>query len=659
MVYNFLEKEWIHTNGTGGYASASVSGANTRRYHGLLVATLNPPTGRNVLISKIDEEILLPSGIVHRLGTNQYPNAIYPEGYQYIKGYTIFPYPSFAFQNEDFNLTKSIYLKRLSNTVFVEYVNQGSDQIQLSLKPQFVHRDYHGFFQENPYFDFFQTDSGDDWQVIYAYNGAVPLYQKITKGVFSAHREWIKNVEYEEEKKRGLDFHEDYYALGSWTVSLQAGEKVVLMFSTDREMYSYDPEEVKKEILAHQKMLTSPENSQFFNDLLLSGDQFVVKRESTQSHTLMAGYHWFTDWGRDTMIAMRGITIATGNQEISRSILQTFFQYLNQGMLPNRFPDNPNDEPEYNTVDATLWLFIVMYEYYRKFEDLDFIRDHFERFAEIIQFHLDGTRYNIHTTREGFLYAGEGLSQLTWMDVRIGEYVVTPRHGCPVEVNALWYNALRIYQYFSQKLSRSVPERIIRIIDEFPMQFRKYFFNHQGYLNDVVNPEEFADDSIRPNQIYTLSLPFTLLDEKDSKSVMETVEQHLFTPLGLRTLNMENYHFKSNYTGGVWDRDTAYHQGTVWPFLWNEYWIAKMKLATDTEKVKQDYLVAIESLKFHFYTENCLYGISEVFDGKNPQPHLGKGTVQQAWSLSGLIKSLVDFGLTGKAVATNKQLEVH
>ncbi len=652
MKTNLLEKEWIHTNGIGGYASSTISGANSRRYHGLLVASLNPPTDRRVLVSKIDEQIKLSNDEIIQLGSNQYPNAVYPQGYGFIKEYQIFPYPVFTFEGENFKIQKSIFHKRGSNTVFVEYVNQGKETIEISLNTTFVNRDYHSMSHESDNCNFYKADVDNGQQVIYAYYESIPVYEKISKGKFEENRQWIKNVEYDEERKRGLDYNEDTYSIGSWVINLKPKEKVVLSYSTDENLYSFDPEKVKKEIIAYQKTITSSKNNAFFNDLLLSGDQFVVDRNSTQSKTIIAGYHWFTDWGRDTMISMRGLSIATGRKEESKLILETFLQSLNQGMLPNRFPDNPNDEPEFNTVDATLWLFIVLYEYYEKFKDLELIKTNFKQLTEVIEYHLNGTRYNIHCTPEGFIYAGEGIAQLTWMDARIGDYVVTPRHGCPVEINVLWYNALKIYHHFSILVGQTIDFRIIEIINHFPQNFKNHFFNSSGFLNDLVLPTISVDQSIRPNQIYALSLPFNLLMVEDEKSVFSIVEKYLYTDLGLRTLVENHPDFKPLYGGNIWSRDCAYHQGTVWPFIFGEFWTAKYNISSeeDKENVKKEFVKAVQTLKNHFYNENGLYSISEIFDGKDPKPNLGRGTMQQAWSVSNIIKVMIDFELTGNEI---------
>lgn len=338
------------------------------------------------------------------------------------------------------------------------------------------------------------------------------------------------------------------------------------------------------------------------------------------------------------MIAMRGLVVAQGQKELAESIFKTFLLYLDDGMLPNRFPDQ-GEELEYNTADATLWLFVVLHEYVEKFGDLDFIKSILPQLTAILEAHIQGTRYNIHALKEGLLFGGEGLSQLTWMDARVGDYVATPRHGCPVEINALWYNALMIYNRFIYLLG-SEEDSFEELAAQVKMNFRQYFLNERGYLNDVIIPGEYIDDSIRPNQIYALSLPFMLLDNKEANMVLKLVKEKLLTPLGLRSLDPSHPDFVATYGGDQWHRDTAYHQGTVWSFLLGEYWLAYLRMHGLNKKSKAEVLDMMEPLRRHFYEEGCIHGISEIFDGAEPGP--GRGCVHQAWSVGMVLKVLAE-----------------
>jgi predicted glycogen debranching enzyme len=641
-------KEWLLTNGLGGYASSSLSGANTRRYHGLLVAALNPPTGRTVMVSKVEETLVSPENGEVELSSNRYPGVVHPQGFQFLKSFERLPAPAFFYETNGCNLVKRIVMPQGSNTTVVAYENAGKTTFRLRLKPMFVHRDYHSLFSENGNFNYYEDWKTPQSAVIYAHYGAPALWFSFSKGEFKPERAWYKNFEYEKEQYRGLDYREDAFSNGSVEVELAAGEQVYLTFSLDETMSQAGPEVLMKNEITRLKRLRAVSTSsadsskgpmaKFLEDLTIAANQFIVKRASSGGETIIAGYHWFTDWGRDTMIAMRGLVIAQGRQDLAKSIITTFLQYLDGGMLPNRFPDQ-GEEPEYNTLDATLWLFVVLHEYVEKFGDLDFIRSIFPQLTGILVAHIRGTRYNIHTTKEGLLFGGEGIAQLTWMDARVGDYVVTPRHGCPVEINALWYNALMIYNRFIDLLD-SDEACFEELAERVKTSFKKYFWNENGRLNDVVIPGEYVDESIRPNQIYALSLPFPLLDAKEGKQVLKTVKEKLLTPLGLRSLDPEHPDFVEVYGGDQWHRDTAYHQGTVWSFLLGEYWLAFLKMNHFTEKSKAEVLAMMEPLRRHFYEEDCIHGISEIFDGG--EPGAGRGCVQQAWSVGMVLKVLTD-----------------
>ena len=637
-------KEWIVTNGIGGYASSTIIGANTRRYHGLLVASLNPPTQRQVLVSKIEESISFKRNTNIEFSTNQYPGVVHPKGYQYIKSFERSPLPTTIFQIGGQLVSKTVFMVANSNTTVVEYENIGNATYQLSLLPFFVNKDYHGLFFEDSRYDYYYEQHNNVLK-IHSHFGSQALFVKYYKGDFQENRAWFKNFQYAREAYRGLEHQEDAYAIGNIQTVLEPCEKIYLVFSLEEEMLNNNPKRLKEEAIAHIESLSPKTKNTFFNDLSIAGDQVVVKRASTDSYTILAGYHWFTDWGRDTMIAMRGLCIATGKKIESESILTTFFSYLDKGMLPNRFPDNKGDDVEYNTVDATLWLFVALYEYYQKFEDLAFIKTHFDQLTDIIEWHLKGTRYNIQLTSEGFLYAGEEGVQLTWMDAKVNDFVVTPRIGCPVEIQALWYNALMVYQSFGKSLQAE--NTILQIAQQVAIKLKKHFpthfYNEAGYLNDVVIPGKLVDTDLRPNQIYAVSLPYSMLSKVQEKIIIGAVEKHLFSPYGLRTLPVDHPEFTPIYEGDQWSRDTAYHQGTIWPFLLGDYYMAYLKVHKGSAKAKKTVRQHIKTLEKHFYQDDCIHGISEIFDGLHPKE--GRGTIQQAWSISGLLKVMIDGGL--------------
>ena len=629
-------KEWIVTNGIGGYASSSICGANTRRYHGLLVASFNPPTDRRVLVSKLEEKIISAREEFYAC-SNVYPGKIHPKGFQYLTSFSRMPLPTSVFSNGKHTIAKTVFMRYGKNTTVVEYTNEGEEALLLELTPLLVYRDYHHLFREDKEWTFETRHLAERLiEIIPAKNGPA-LFFRFTAGIFYPEPHWYKNFEYAREKDRGLDFSEDAKSVGKVSCMLAPGERASMIFSTSLADTEGDPMEWKEEEEHRLKGLTHKKKNSFLKDLAISGDQFLVRRQSSDSYTLIAGYHWFTDWGRDTMIAMRGLIIATGKKEVAKSILHTFLQYLDRGMIPNRFPDL-GEHPEYNTIDASLWLFVALHEYDEQFHDTEFIRSVFGKLTQIIQAHDTGTRYDIHVTPEGLLYGGQHGTQLTWMDAKVGDYVVTPRIGCPVEINALWFNALSIYVSFGNLLGFPVAAYVQRI-KKLKSVFREHFINEKGYLHDVVIPGHKADDAIRPNQVYAISLPYSPLTNTEAKRVLEVVHQHLYTDYGLRSLSPFHPDFKPIYTGDQWHRDNAYHQGTVWGFLWGEYAMAHLHVHKYSPESRKWVRQHAKKLEEHFYTEDGLYAMSENFDGNNPGH--GKGCIQQAWSVGMTLKALL------------------
>ncbi|MES2567126.1 MAG: amylo-alpha-1,6-glucosidase [Bacteroidota bacterium] len=631
---NALTKEWIITNGIGGYASSTIIGTNTRRYHGLLIASLNPPTERKLMVSKV-EETILHNHIETKLSTNQYVDAVYPEGYYYIKGFTRTPLPTTLFRAGEAELSKTIFMVYNSNTTVVEYTNASTVSFRLRLNPLYAVRDYHSLLREEHNYHYFVKNNGQIHS-IYAYAGAETLHFMHTKGYYTANPHWNKNILYTLEKQRGQEFTEDLYSTGTIEYELKPGETMYLLFSLDENKINKDPAELKAREIERLNLLVPPTiHNKFLADLFITSDQFIVHRKSTENYSIIAGYHWFTDWGRDSMIALRGLCIATGKQKEARSVITTFLNVLNQGIIPNRFADYEADEPEYHTMDATLWLFVAVYEYDRAFKDTPFLKMINEKLTEIIHHHVTGTKHNIHITEKGFLCGGTHGLPLSWMDARIGDNVFTPRVGCPVEINVLWYNALRIHTYVLKRLGHRAIETVKAIIEKIENNFENSFWNSNGYLNDLISEEGIADTAIRPNQIYAVSLPYSLLPLEKEKMVVENVNQYLLTDYGLRTLEPNHPEFKPEYSGDVWSRDAAYHQGTVWPFLIPEYFTAYLKVHNYSNVAKRDVENSLQKLKDHFYQDECLHGISEIFDGLNPGS--GKGCMNQAWSVSNLI----------------------
>ena len=628
-------KEWIVTNGIGGYASGTVSGINTRRYHGVLVASFDPPVSRKVIISKVEETVIVHDQ-EHAISANRYHDAIHPKGFHHLHAFERMPLPEWIYKGPNWQIRKTIFMPHGSNTVVLEYENMSGTEIRLKAVPLFVCREDHHLRQQTSDFDItIQDRTGSKiWLRVDAMSELVGI--DFPGGNFSQDSYWHKGFQYEQERIRGLDCYEDALCIGEILFELHPGEKAHLIFTTEHVLI--DPAEEKAIELNRLTALEPAIPDKFVRDLIISGDQFLVSRESTKGFSLIAGYHWFTDWGRDTMIAMRGLIIATGKKEVAESIFRTFLQHMSDGLIPNRFPDR-GEEPEYNTIDATLWLFVAIYEYYIKFSDDDFILEIFPALTEIIESYSKGTKFNIRVTEDHLVTGGNEHTQLTWMDAKVGDHVVTPRQGYAVEINALWYNALNIYRLFC-RMTGNNQERWEQEITDTRQAFRKFFLNRKGYLNDVVDPAHRIDDSFRSNQIYAISLPFSPLTMDECRSILSIVEEKLYTDLGLRTLAPDDPDFQPFYEGDQWQRDHAYHQGTVWPFLWGEYALAHLKVHGYSKLAKVEIRKKARRLEQHFYSEAGLYAMSEIFDGG--QPEAGKGCIQQAWSAGMTIKALLE-----------------
>jgi predicted glycogen debranching enzyme len=629
-----FEKEWLVTNGLGSYASGTVCGANTRRYHGLLVASLNPPTDRWGMVSKIEERVFI-NDTYHDVSSNQYSDMVYPSGKQYLNDFNHISFPIWNYGMHHWKLEKSICMVQGSNTTLISYTNTGTTPFYLELHPLYENSDFHDTFRESQYYDFY-TEISKNHIKTYPCYGSKPIFTGWSSGEFTEARSWYKNINLPIEQERGYDFVCDYYRIGYVKHNLKPDEQLVLCFTLEEEVLLKGLKQLYFEEKKKLAKTSTREAKGFYGDLLNSGNQFLVKRKSTDSMSIIAGYHWFEDWGRDTMISMRGLTIATGNKYASKSILATFFKSIDHGMIPNHFPEHGRDVIPYDTMDATLWLFVATYEYVIQFNDLSFARKYINKLKRILDYHISGTRYDIHVTEEGFLFGGKEGQKLTWMDAVYNGHVVTPRIGCPVEVNALWYNALKIYEVFCQRLKLGFEPEYAQICTKFEANFPKMFINQQGTLYDVIIPNKTNDNCFRPNQLFCLSLPFSVLGRGQQKKIFQAVRKKLYTPYGLRTLDKDNPAFQGEYKGNQSQRDEAYHQGTVWPYLLYAYYHAFFKLYGDTLKNKKSVVKELIPLKEHFYNHQGLYCISEVFDGDEPKQ--GKGCIQQAWSVAALIQ---------------------
>jgi predicted glycogen debranching enzyme len=640
-------KEWLITNGLGGYSSATVIGMNTRRYHGLLVAATTPPVGRTVLLSKL-EETLVVDGERIDLCTNLYGGEhIHPNGFQYLQQFSLDPFPVSTFADPRFTLTKSIFMVQGENTIVVEYeLTSGGDthEISLEVRPLIAFRDYHSTTHENDAINGW-VDQQPGFIKLKPYSDLPELFIAHDADAVASEGNWYRNFEYEIEKERGLDCIEDLFSPLVFTASLTHRSRLTLIASTEERSTTnaadYRRAEIARHELIHGAEHTERASSAMIPILTNAANQFVVARPPLK--TIMAGYPWFGDWGRDTMISLPGLLLSTDHPEAARDILLHFLKFVDGGMLPNRFPDH-GEAPEYNTVDGTLWFFDAIWQYLHYRPDATWQDEAFKliettfypALKSIVEFHIAGTRYGIKADGYGFLWAGDNSTQLTWMDAKIGDTAFTPRSGRAVEIQALWYNALRILEAFDRRFGDTAAAKDhAEIADSLRDNFEGVFWNHDGnYLFDVVG-HSGGDSSIRPNQVIAISLPHSLLSQQRALQVLEVAERELLTPFGLRTLSPSNPQYRGIYEGNSWSRDSAYHQGTVWPWLAGPFFTAKLRFAEDTAKALEETEAWLAGFSRHL-REAGLGQISEIFDGDDPWHP--RGCFAQAWSVSELLK---------------------
>jgi predicted glycogen debranching enzyme len=601
---------------------------NTRRYHGLLVAATKPPVGRMVLLSKL-EEVLSINGKSYELSVNQYPGAIHPQGHLFLKQFRLDPFPVFVYEVDGVQLEKSLFMARGENTTVIRYELRGPAQnCTLELRPLIAFRDYHATIHENSSLD--GTLHVEDGRVrITPYRGLPSLHLAHDAGEVRERAEWYRNFEYARERERGLDFREDLFHPCTLIADLGLRSRVTLIASTEAR----DVAPVEQWRAARMDYAASGDRP-FVRALERAADQFIVRRG--EGSTVIAGYHWFSDWGRDTMIALPGLALARGRPEVARGILREFAGMVDGGMLPNRFPDS-GEAPEYNSVDSTLWFFEAIRAYLEFTGDIDFVRDSlYGVLADMVAWHERGTRFGIRMDEDALLNAGEPGSQLTWMDARVGDRAVTPRCGKPVEIQALWYNALRVMEDLARRLGRDAESiHYGELAARARASFAPLFWNASaGCLFDVVNGEE-RDAAIRPNQILAVSLPHTMLAAEMSARVVETVERHLLTPFGLRTLAPSDPCYRGRYQGGPASRDAAYHQGTVWPWLMGPFLTAYIEIHGRSLQARAQAGRWLAELAEYIGDEG-VGQLPEVFDGD--APHRGGGCIAQAWTVGELLR---------------------
>ena len=647
-------REWLITNGIGGYGSGTIAGILTRNYHGLLIAALQPPVARTLMLTKLDETVNY-DGQTYELAVNRWVgDSVAPQGYLHSESFHLVgTTPVWHFAFGDGLLSKSIWMEQGENTTYIRYSYQrGSQPLTLSFKALVNYRSYHGGTNSGAEAQINQTtDTGLEIKV---FPDARSLYlsavvdNKANDFHWSTNNIWYYNFALAVEKYRGLGDVDAHLNAATAEVTLQPGESITIIASTepDRKTVAGDNDQEKRDrqlidlFYTKNQLKSAPP---WIEQLVLAADQFVVDRPLTDNphgKTIIAGYPWFTDWGRDTMISLPGLTIATGRYDIAQTILRTFAQYVDQGMLPNVFPD-AGATPEYNTVDATLWYFEAIRNYYEATRDQKFLAELFPLLAEIIDWHIKGTRYNIKMDDDGLLYAGEPGVQLTWMDAKVGDWVVTPRIGKPIEVNALWYNALSCMVCFAQVLNKSATS-YQQLAQQTRSHFSKFWYEAGGYCYDVIDSPNGNDGSFRPNQILAVSLPNqqfstsyiaeTLLSLQQQQQVVNRVGQKLLTSSGLRSLSPDHQSYVGIYGGNSWQRDGSYHQGTTWGWLIGHYVQAHFQVYQDAQLA----LSFIQPIANHL-KNGCVGSVSEIFDAD--VPFTPRGCFAQAWSVAEVLRA--------------------
>ena len=638
-----LSHEWLLSNGLGGFASGTVAQANTRRYHGLLVAALKPPLERVVMVAKAD------AGVQYRgdycaLACNEFADGtIAPHGFRHLTGFRLEgTIPVWTYAIADALLEQWVWMTHGRNVTHVQYrLLQAGAPLALDVTPLCTYRDYHAHARGRRNF---AVESLASACIVRAHEGARPYSLSIDRGRFDADPDWYWNFHHRLEAERGLDSDEDLFRPGVFRAELAPGEAVTLTLSAEAEAAApaLDAEQERQRRLLATLPTAAP---QWIGQLTLSADQFLVARASHGANspgtTVIAGYPWFGDWGRDTMIALPGLALATARHTEAAAILRTFAEHLSQGMLPNRFPDD-GAVPEYNSVDATLWYFHALAAYHEATGDFSLVRELYPKLIEVIDWHQRGTRHGIQVDpADGLLRAGEPGVQLTWMDAKIGAWVVTPRIGKPVEINALWHYALVRMQEWARQLGQAKAAlRYGEAARTAARSFRTAFWcEARGCLYDVIDGPDGelvegrrVDASLRPNQLFAVALGTDLLEPARQRAVVDACGAALLTPLGLRSLAPADPAYVARYQGGPTQRDASYHQGTVWSWLLGPFALAHQRVYGDGAQA----LALLGGLAAHL-AEACVGSISEIFDGE--APHGARGCFSQVWSVAETLRA--------------------
>ena len=688
-IENLLTREWLLTNERGSYASSTIAGCNTRGYHGLLIGSLNPPANRIMALANCLEMVIF-EGQAFKLSTFEFSDKFTPAGFTLLKQFRRDIAAHFDYELDKLKLTKSVYLLRDSDTVALVYdFTSVREPAEFVLRPFVGLRDFHILQKSHAPLCSQRLGDGvlvrhnvpNSCELFLSCQSVHPVREKneVSHGVnFEKDRQWWFNFLYRNNRERGQDFTEDLWTPGFFKCRIETPAKIVLWANLSprwarckpEELANLDIDAVREDLRSHQENLKQcvfrhpPLVSRIkghrtratnFEALCLTAEAFIAKRQTNHNHspedsagrrpqadlrrtTILAGYPWFADWGRDAFIALPGLLLSTGRFEEAKSVLTTFAAAADEGMIPNRFDDR-SGTTYFNSVDASLWFINAAFQYVAASGDSKtFMQELMPTIRWIIDSYHKGTRFDICADADGLITAGNNETQLTWMDAKYDGVAFTPRCGKAVEVNALWYNSLCLLAQFYADRNIENAEHYKSLAEKVRAGFCKLFWNEsKGYLNDCIWPDGSADESLRPNQIFAVSLPFSPLSAHQQKSVVKAVQNQLLTPYGLRTLNVQDSRYKGVYTGPQQERDEAYHQGTVWAFLMGPFVEGFLKVNGFSRKSKKKAAEFIQPLLQHMTKDGCLGSVSEIFDGD--APHKPRGCIAQAWSVAELIRA--------------------
>ncbi|MBN1525480.1 MAG: glycogen debranching enzyme family protein [Spirochaetales bacterium] len=632
----FLQHEYLLTNGKGGYCSSTLLDCHTRKYHGLLVVPLPQLDAVYVLLSKIELSAIIGK-TQFDFSVNEFPGNFFPKGYTYCEKIEMDYVPTMYYRAEDALIVKQILMPQNENTILVKYsVQEARKPIVLKLAPFLAYRNMHSLSNQNIEIrprTYFETDGFK----IEPYQNTPPLFMQTSKvSVFFPAPDWWKDFTYRKEMQRGYPYKEDLFCPGIFEVKLKKGESVILRGSCNPVQTKIETAWKTEETRIYQLKKSLVKDPEPIQTLKASVQQYITKNPNG----IIAGYPWFGEWGRDTMISLAGCTLLHGNTRETQEILGAYAQYIKDGLLPNTL--SPSRNFGYNTIDTPFLFIRAIQQYHAAGGDLNFIESRLlPAMISIIEPILGGSQPLAFLHENGLLYAGDQTTQLTWMDAQTASGPVTPRHGAAVEINALFYNALcYITESFTASLPEGFRETCLQAINTFSQSFEKLFWNEEAQcLADVFREENDIDRAIRPNQLFAIGLPYCCISEEKARTIIETVKQHLLTPYGLRTLSPQDSRYVAEYSGNQEKRDSSYHQGIVWPWLIGIYTDACLKFGRNISSMKKEIYNQFSLLFSSHLHEGCVYHVSELFDAADP--FLPKGCPAQAWSAAELLRTIM------------------